>query len=460
MLTSDGSDRPVALDNQLRRLLSELRREFLPLHPSIPFQEWILFCPQSGIQEARQVRGHGARYKWGVLGIGVGAQAAFSIAFQGIPTSGPVLQTAYHLTTHQLGIVLAAVTCGIAITEVAWGIVTDRVGERPVLITGLSGTTIMFVLAAVFLAPHGNAVPSYWLLSAVLLIAGASGGCINSTSGRAVMGWFKPNERGFAISIRATAVPVGGAIGAAVLPPLGMAFGFRWVFVFLAVLSALATAAVVAFLDEAPIPKSNQAAGGAAGESPLRRWVIWRVALVAFLLDLPQFTVLTFGAIFLHEVKHMSIGSIAGLLVVVQILGGASRVIGGKWTDLKGGRYRRSIVRIYSWLITAGFALLALYGALSTWAVAALLVASGALACGWHGVHYADIAVTAGAERSGTALGLENTMVFGGAFITPIIISTLLPAASWSTVMLLVGALPALISAFLMPREPRRDLAI
>ncbi|MDF0529333.1 MFS transporter [Tsukamurella sp. 8F] len=397
----------------------------------------------------------GPRYKWGVLGIGVGAQAAFSIAFQGIPTSGPVLQAAYHLTTHRLGIVLAAVTCGIAITEVAWGIITDRIGERPVLITGLTGTTIMFVLAALFVAPHGNSVPSYWLLSAVLLIAGASGGCINSTSGRAVMGWFGPSERGFAISIRATAVPVGGAIGAAVLPPLGMAFGFRWVFVFLAALSALATAAVVAFLEDAPIAKSEGAVTNTAVENPLRRWVIWRIALVAFLLDLPQFTVLTFGAIFLHQVEHMSIGSIAALLVIVQVLGGASRVIGGKWTDLQGGRYRRRIVRIYSWLIAAGFVLLSVYSVLPTWAVATLLVVSGALACGWHGVHYADIAVTAGAERSGTALGLENTMVFGGAFITPIAVSALLPITSWSPVMLLVGAIPALAAVFLMPREPR-----
>jgi hypothetical protein len=32
----------------------------------------------------------GPNYKWGVLGVGVGAQGMFSIAFQGIPTSAPV----------------------------------------------------------------------------------------------------------------------------------------------------------------------------------------------------------------------------------------------------------------------------------------------------------------------------------------------------------------------------------
>lgn len=400
----------------------------------------------------------GRHYKWGVLGIGVGAQGMFSIAFQGIPTSGLVLQDAYHLTTQQLGIVLASVTCGIALTEVLWGTVTDRIGERSVLIAGLSGTTVTFALAAIFLAPRGDQVPSYWLLSAVLLIAGAAGGSINTTSGRAVMGWFKPNERGFAISIRAAAVPLGGAVGAAALPPLGMAYGFGSVFVLLTILSALATLAVVALLENAPVERTNQIEPGSAGAvSPLRRWVIWRIGGVAFLLDLPQFTVLTFGSIFLHEVQGMSIGAIAVLLAIVQILGGASRIIGGRWTDLKGGRYRRRIVRVYSWLIVAGFVGIALYDALPTAAVPTLFVISGALACGWHGVHYTDIAVTAGAERSGTALGLENTMVFGGAFVTPLVIALLLPATSWAMVMLLVGALPALISAFLMPPEVRRS---
>ena len=68
------------------------------------------------------------------------------------------------------------------------------------------------------------------------------------------------------------------------------------------------------------------------------------------------------------------------------------------------------------------------------------------LACGWHGVHYAEIATMAGAERSGSALGLENTMVFGGAFATSLLISALLLASSRPVVMLVIGAVPSVIS--------------
>ncbi|MET7455901.1 MFS transporter [Streptomyces sp. NPDC005574] len=412
-------------------------------------------APSEDIRVGRSGRTHSPRYMWGILGVGIGAQAAFSAAFQGIPTSGSIMQSAYRLSTAQLGLVMAAVTCGIAVTDVFWGILSDRIGERKVLITGLSGTTLSLAAVTAFLVPSGGNMPTYWALAVVLFMAGALGGCVNGASGRAVMGWFPPAKRGFAISLRVAAVPLGGAIGAAVLPPLALGAGFRWVFAFLTAITLLATVAVVVWLDEPPLAKTRKDGDQAATTvpNPLTRWDIWRVAITAFLLDLPQFTVLTFGSVFLHTVKHMSIPRIAVLLVVVQVLGAVSRVWGGRWTDNRGGRYRRSLVTTYSWIIAAAFTAIAVFESGPAWTVAALLVIAGFLSCGWHGVHYAEIATMAGAERSGTALGLENTMVFGGAFVTPLLIPPLLALSNWPTVMLLVGALPAVLSALLMPSE-------
>jgi MFS family permease len=404
---------------------------------------------------------HSPNYKWGILSIGIGAQAAFSAAFQGIPTAGSILALAYHLSISSLGVVLAAMTCGIAVTDVFWGMLSDRIGERKVLITGLTGTTVIFALVTAFFSPTHTRTPSHWALAGMLLLAGALGGCVNGASGRAVMGWFPPEKRGFAISLRVAAVPAGGALGAIALPPLALTVGFRWVFAFLTLISALSALAVVRWLDEPPLARTKAVGDQAATavQSPLRRWPIWRVAITAFLLDLPQFTVLTFGSVFLHEVEHLSLGFIAVMLVIVQVLGGVSRVAGGKWTDWHGGRYRRTIVRVYSWLIAAAFAGVALYHVSPVWLAVSLLVAGGFLACGWHGVHYAEIAIMAGAERSGAALGLENTMVFGGAFATPLLIPALLSVSSWPVVMLVIGAAPAVVSAVLMPREPKPEAA-
>ncbi|MGW4888762.1 MFS transporter [Streptomyces murinus] len=398
----------------------------------------------------RSGRTHSPRYKWGILGIGIVAQAAFSAAFQGIPMASAVLQSDYHYSTGQLGLVLAALTCGAAVTEIIWGLLTDRFGERMVLITGLAGTTACLAAATAFLVPTGGYTPPSWLLSAVLLLAGALGGCVNSASGRAVLGWFPPGNHGFAISLRVAAVPLGGAIGALALPALAMSVGFRGVFGFLTAFALVATVVIVCWLDEPPLP--------AAGHknttvSPLRRWKIWRISLSAFLLDFPQFTVLSFAAIYLHKVHGVGITAISGLLFVVQALGAVSRVWSGRWTDSRGGRHRRTLVIAYSWIIAACFVGLALCQSGPAWIAAALMVVAGLLSCGWHGVHYAEIAIMAGKERSGTALGLENTMVFAGAFLTPLVIPGILSATNWPVVMLLIGAVPAVLSAVVMPRE-------
>jgi len=321
----------------------------------------------------------------------------------------------------------------------------------------MTGMTLTLAAITMFLTPSHGALPAYQVLAAVLFLVGALGGCVNGASGRAVMGWFPLQKRGFAISLRVAAVPAGGAIGAAVIPALAMSGGFRWVFGFLTAFALLATIAVMIWLDEPPLAKAKGTPGHQEFTlpNPLKRWDIWRIAITAFLLDLPQFTVLTFGSVFLHTVKHMSLGTIAALLVIVQVLSAVSRVWGGRWTDKRGGRYRRTIVTVYSWAIAAGFGGIALFESAPAWVIATLLTVSGILACGWHGVHYAEIATMAGAERSGAALGLENTLVFGGAFVTPLLIPLVLSASSWPMVMLLIGALPAVGSALLMPREPK-----
>ena len=124
--------------------------------------------------------------------------------------------------------VLAAVTCGAFVTDVLWGMLSDRVGERKVLIVGLTGMTLALAAVTFFLVPRNGGTPGYLPLAVLLFLAGAFGGSVNGASGRAVMGWFPKEKRGFAISLRVAAVPAGGAIGAAVLPPLAMWAASAW----------------------------------------------------------------------------------------------------------------------------------------------------------------------------------------------------------------------------------------
>src|SRR5205823_5635975 len=150
--------------------------------------------------------------RWTILSAGVFAQAAFSAILLGLPAIAPAIRQHYGLTLTQVGVVLAALNFGSLATLLLWGIVADRIGERAVIALGQTGTAAALVWAAYS--------SSFASLVFALSVAGALGAGVNAASGRAVMSWFGEDERGLALGIRQMAVPLGGAVGAVVLPVL------------------------------------------------------------------------------------------------------------------------------------------------------------------------------------------------------------------------------------------------
>src|SRR6266496_4886058 len=94
----------------------------------------------------------------------------------------------------------------MTLTLLAWGIVSDRIGERRAIVIGLTGSALSLAVAA-----KVNGFPA---LVAALVATGAFGASVNSASGRAVMHWFAADERGLALGIRQAAIPIGGFAGA------------------------------------------------------------------------------------------------------------------------------------------------------------------------------------------------------------------------------------------------------
>jgi sugar phosphate permease len=157
--------------------------------------------------------------RWAVLAVGVAAQGAFSAYQQGLPALGPALQARFQVGLTQTGVLLASASAGVLATLLAWGLLTDRVGERPVLVAGLTGAAGALALAAF--------APGFWPLSGALVLAGMLGSCSNAATGRAVMAWFERRRRGTALGIRQMATPLGGGVAALALPALAAAGGLR-----------------------------------------------------------------------------------------------------------------------------------------------------------------------------------------------------------------------------------------
>lgn len=385
----------------------------------------------------------GSRHRWVVLGIGVAAQASFSAAFSGIPVTGPTMQSEYHLSTHALGLVLGCIALGIAVSEVGWGVATDKYGERKILLTGLISTGLLLALMAAAVVPTSAGVPSTVLLGVALLVVGILGGSVNGSSGRAVMAWFKDGQRGFAMSIRQTAIPAGGAIGTALLPWLASTAGFRAVYAVLAAFCLVSAAATWRWMRQPPEAAATPSATapvvpvGASARAVLGDRQVLRLAIASGLLTVPQFAILTFAAVFLHDAKGAGIGAAAATILVVQVGGAAARVWSGRYTDKHGNR--RAYVKFIGVATAVAMVLAASLVHAPTVLVAAALAVGGLLANAWHGVAYTEIATMAGTERAGTALGLENTTVFAAAFLTPVLLPVLLTASSWGVVWAVAG---------------------
>ncbi|MCA8030864.1 MFS transporter [Burkholderia cepacia] len=415
-------------------------------------------CIASPSSPARDVRG--PAHRWRVLAAGVAANMSFSAAAAGIPTTAVWMRTAYHLDNGALGLVLGALGFGVALSELPWGIAADRFGDRRVLLTGLVATAAMLALMVCTIVPSAHAVPPLARVVVAMCCVGLLGGSVNGSSGRAVMRWFGERERGLAMSIRQTAVPLGGGVGAALLPSLASHLGFAAVFGALMLLCAGSAVLTWRWLHEPPAepavalgaahrpaarPQSAQSAQSAQpaqparlAHGPLANARVWRIVLGIGLLCAPQFAVLTFATVFLHDFGRLGLAGISAAMVVLQLGAMVMRVWSGRHTDRHGNRraYLRGSV-----LVAAGsFTLLAAATAGSPHvplaAIVAILVFAGVCVSAWHGVAYTELATLAGANHAGTALGMANTVVYLGLFATPLAIPPLLAVSSWSVVWL------------------------
>lgn len=402
---------------------------------------------------------HAASHRWKVLAVGVAANATFSAAANGMPTTAIWLRSGYHLSNTQLGVALGAMGLGVALSELPWGIATDRWGDRPVLLTGLLGTMLALLALLLWITPASGMVPPLWALAAGLAAVGVLGGSVNGASGRAVMRWFGAGERGFAMSIRQTAVPLGGGLGALVLPSLASRYGFMPVFGALACACALSAFFTWRWMHEPDF--SAEAATGPHNAStgvsaikpppPLQNRKVWRMVAASGLLCVPQFAILSYATVFLHDHGHLGLAAITAVMVALQAGAMVMRIWSGRHTDRRANR--PAWLRGSAWVALATFVLLGIAagGHAPGWVLMTAVVVAGIAVSAWHGVAYTELATEAGGANAGTALGMANTAVYVGLFLTPIAIPHLLAASSWPVVWWLAG-LVALAARPLFPK--------
>ena len=380
------------------------------------------------------------RYRWVVLAAGVLAQASSAAVLQGLPGLAPQLRSEYGLSLTGLGVLLASVTVGLLSTLVLWGALADRFGERWVMTGGL--------LLAVVALLGATATSTVEPLIAWLVLAGAAGASVNAASGRAVLGWFAPAERGTAMGLRQTALPLGAGLAAVILPPVARAGGLDRAFELLAV-GCLVGAVVVALLVREGPQQSARVPGGL---SPARDPRIRRLGLVSLLLVVPQFVVVAFLVVYLVDEHDVRPATAALALAAVQLGGGAARIVAGRWSDRLGRRVLP--LRRVALAVAGLFAVEAGLEGLDVVAAVPVLMLAGVVAISWNGLAFTAVGELAGPGRAGTALGLQNTAVALGAALTAPLVGGLVDATTWVVGFVLAAVVA--VSAAVLLRAPAR----
>jgi MFS family permease len=344
-----------------------------------------------------------------ILVLAVASQAAFSMITFGLPAIGAEIRDKFDLGPAGFGAVFAAVGLGSAAALIPAGALVDRFGGRRVLIVGGIVNGIGLLLAA----SAGTAET----FAAALVLAGIGGAAVPVAGMTALLRVFEPAQRGMAMGWRQLGVPLGGTLGAAVLPALAAVGGVRLAMAGAGVAAAATALAFALVSDDRPASISR------AGQSVA---AVLRIPGFKPLLAVGLLYVLALGAILAHYVgalrdAGLSHAEAAAGFAALNVTAAVSRIVWGRVADGGGGTRRaRTLTEIGILTVAATCVMPLVLAVVPTAALGfGVVVAFGAF--GMNGVLYLLAGELAGSSRAGRAVGVASTVVFGmGSLAAPI----------------------------------------
>jgi MFS family permease len=394
--------------------------------------------------------------RWAALALVTLAHALGALAALAVAPLTPFLLEALHLTRAQVGLLLPSIYLGGVLMALPSGWLTDRLGVRATLALGqlvIGGGVVLAATAGAGLAS----------CLAFLLLAGFGFSVLNPSTGKAVVDWFPPRQRGVAMGIKQTGLTLGGLAGALVLPPLALAQGWRRALLVAGVLP-LVSAGLVALLYRPPAALETIAHAGRPrlGQVTdfLRRPGILVVFASGLALSIAQSSVLAYLALYTRDTFAVS-SVVAGQFLALATAGGTGgRLAWGAISDrLFGGRRRPGVV--ITALIGAGaYAGFATGAWLPTPLAVVLALLAGVGAFGWVGLYFALVAEIGGARHAGLLTGLAVAFSWSGVLVGPPLFGLMLEATGSYTLPWLVLAVIAVAVAVTLPRPRplvRRD---
>jgi ACS family hexuronate transporter-like MFS transporter len=384
--------------------------------------------------------------KRGALALVTLAHGLGSLSILATAPLSPFLLDGLALSRVQVGLFLPAAYLGGMLFALPAGWLTERRGVRWPLVLGQTLTGAMVVLASL--------APDLVTALACLFLGGLGFGVLNPATGKAIIDWFPPRERGRAMGVKQAGLTLGGIVSAAVLPSVAVAFGWRVALGMAGVVSLL-SALTIALLYRDP-PAHTVAASAPARFSDIGPFLTRPGVVVIFVcglaLSLLQSGVLAYFVLSLRDTFAFSAVDAGRLLALAHLGGAAGRLGWGVVSDRLFAGRRRPGLAINALIGAAAFGCLALGSQLPPGVLPLLAVVLGVAAFGWVGLYFALVAEIGGARSAGLLTGLAVIFSWGGILVGPPLFGLLVHVTDSYRTAWLALAVAASAVAVTLPR--------
>lgn len=380
------------------------------------------------------------------------AQTVANVGPLGIPALASLIRADLDLTLAQAGSFLSAYYIGPSLVSLPAGTLADRWGIKRMLVLGQA------VIALGLLA--AGAAGSYASLTLLLIAAGFGYGMLNPTSTKAVMGWSPPAHRATLVGLKQVGLPLGGMLGAALLPALALRSGWRAALVVSAALIAAGAVASLLVYHDPPVAGPPPAPGTrGALATVLTSRDLWLLSLATGVFAAMQTVWMSYLVLYLQGAVGLTLLAASRLLALAQFGGMTGRVLFGMLSDrLFGGRRRLPLVLAGIGSTACSLIVAGTGAGASMLGLGLLSVTFGIVGIGWNGVQHTWMAELAGPRAAGTAVGLGLAVSSAGVTLGPLAFGYVVQAVGgyrgpWIT--LAVSMIVALGLLFVIRERPR-----
>jgi MFS family permease len=330
------------------------------------------------------------------------------------------------LSVDLLGLVYASYFTAAALFSAPLARVSDRTGPEWALRIG----TIVYITSFLGLA---TVATSPAILSGLIALAGLGTALTRTASSVLVARNVAPERQGLAFGLKHSSIPIASVLAGLSVPAIALTVGWPWVYVSAAVLAVVVLLAI-------PDPSGRVDRKAESGRADMSLGLLIFSA-VGFGLGSSAASSLGAYSLSTAVASGMSEGAAGILIAVGSVVGLASRIFVGGWSD----RRRGSQLDLVSWMIIAGAVGFLMLGVMNEWVMVIAVPLSFATGWAWLG-SYNLAMVRLNPVAPGAAVGLTQTGAFVGAIAGPSGLGFL--AAEFSfTVAWIAAAIASFMSA-------------